>query len=147
KPPCERSAETMNGCLRGGSIMFLTLCALALAPAGNGSAAPPANTAEERILVKPSTQRELRLPDTPYHYADIDLPVHFKTSGARRHAHPEHERAGAGRDAAGTDPQPGCAMARGAPAGVGRSSDHARAGRPRRMGVLAGAGRLEVEIR
>jgi cytochrome c peroxidase len=32
---------------------------------------------------KPSTERTLRLPETPYHYADIDLPAHFKTQAAR----------------------------------------------------------------
>jgi cytochrome c peroxidase len=60
--------------------MFLALCALV----DSGSAAPPANIAEERIPVKPSTERMLRLPDTPYRYADIDLPTHFKTPAARR---------------------------------------------------------------
>jgi cytochrome c peroxidase len=34
---------------------------------------------EEKAAVKPSTDRTLRLPETPDHYADIDLPVHFKT--------------------------------------------------------------------
>jgi cytochrome c peroxidase len=33
---------------------------------------------------QPSSQRRLRLPDTPYRYADPDLPAHFKTPGARR---------------------------------------------------------------
>jgi cytochrome c peroxidase len=37
-----------------------------------------------KSLAKPSTQRTLRLPDTPYHYAGIDLPDHFKTLAARR---------------------------------------------------------------
>jgi cytochrome c peroxidase len=33
---------------------------------------------------KPSTARTLRLPEKPYHYADIDLPDHFKTPVAQR---------------------------------------------------------------
>jgi cytochrome c peroxidase len=33
---------------------------------------------------KPSTERTLRLPETPYHYANIDLPSHFRTPAARR---------------------------------------------------------------
>jgi cytochrome c peroxidase len=34
--------------------------------------------------VKPSTARALRLPDTPYHYAELDLPDHFKSPTAQR---------------------------------------------------------------
>jgi cytochrome c peroxidase len=37
-----------------------------------------------KTVVKPSTERTLRLPDTPYHYADVELPAHFKTLAARR---------------------------------------------------------------
>src|SRR5438477_304141 len=34
--------------------------------------------------VKPSTERKLSLPEKSYHYADIELPAHFKTPAARR---------------------------------------------------------------
>jgi cytochrome c peroxidase len=44
----------------------------------NGRADEPVRT------VKPSTQRKLHLPDPPDHYADLDLPAHFKTPAARR---------------------------------------------------------------
>src|SRR6516225_5681984 len=45
---------------------------------------PRARGEEDRPTVKPSTARTLRLPDKPYHYADLDLPAHFKTAAARR---------------------------------------------------------------
>jgi cytochrome c peroxidase len=37
----------------------------------------------EKTPAKPSTARTLRLPETPYRYADLDLPAHFKTPAAR----------------------------------------------------------------
>jgi cytochrome c peroxidase len=41
--------------------------------------------AEEVVAaVKPSTERTLVLPDTPYQYADVELPAHFKSAAARR---------------------------------------------------------------
>lgn len=52
-----------------------------LALSGIGRADPPAKV--ERA-VKPSTERKLVLPETPFKYADVDLPAHFKTPGARR---------------------------------------------------------------
>ena len=58
-------------------------CAVALALAGIASAAPP-KEAEARPAVKPSTERTLRLPETPYRYAALDLPEHFRTPAARR---------------------------------------------------------------
>jgi RNA polymerase sigma factor (sigma-70 family) len=39
---------------------------------------------KEKTSPKPSTERTLRLPDSPYHYAEIELPAHFKTPVARR---------------------------------------------------------------
>src|SRR5262245_13706937 len=80
-----RRAEHMNGCLRGVGVLSLGVFALALALAGGGPAAP-AGAAEEtaRVPATPSTARTLRLPETPYRYADIDLPAHFKTPAARR---------------------------------------------------------------
>src|SRR5262249_34448238 len=52
--------------------------------AGIGWAQPSAPGAGEKQPVGPSAARTLRLPDTPYRYADIDLPAHFKTPVARR---------------------------------------------------------------
>jgi cytochrome c peroxidase len=40
--------------------------------------------AEEKALARPSTARTLRLPETPYRYADVELPAHFQTPVARR---------------------------------------------------------------
>ena len=74
----------MYVCLRGSSVLSLGLVALALTSAGSGSAAPPAGAVGDNSPLKPSTQRTLRLPDTPYRYADVDLPAHFKTPAARR---------------------------------------------------------------
>src|ERR1700733_3753644 len=34
--------------------------------------------------VKPSSERTLQLPETPYRYADINWPAHFNTPAARR---------------------------------------------------------------
>jgi cytochrome c peroxidase len=70
----------MNVSLRGVGILFLGLFALGLALAGNGLAAP----AKPQAAKEPATERTLRLPVTPYRYADLDLPAHFKTPAARR---------------------------------------------------------------
>jgi cytochrome c peroxidase len=59
------------------------LCALVFALAGRGWADPPAREAE-KAPVKPSTLPTLRLPETPYRYAAIDLPAHFKTAFTQR---------------------------------------------------------------
>jgi cytochrome c peroxidase len=40
--------------------------------------------AQEKTAAKPSNERKLTLPETPYRYADIDLPAHFKTPAAQR---------------------------------------------------------------
>jgi cytochrome c peroxidase len=40
--------------------------------------------AEEKTPANPPAARTLRLPDTPYRYANIDLPAHFTTPPARR---------------------------------------------------------------
>jgi cytochrome c peroxidase len=74
----------MNGPLRAVNVIPLGLFALALALARSGSDVSPAKAAEDIIPVKPATERTLRLPDPPYHYADIDLPAHFKTRAAQR---------------------------------------------------------------
>jgi cytochrome c peroxidase len=51
---------------------------------GNGRANSPRAGAEEKTPAKPSAVRTLHLPDTPYRYADVDLPAHFKTPIMRR---------------------------------------------------------------
>jgi cytochrome c peroxidase len=51
--------------------------------AGSGLAAPPVTGIEE-ATIKPSTSRTLRLPETPFRYADLDLPAHFRSTAARR---------------------------------------------------------------
>jgi cytochrome c peroxidase len=60
-----------------------------LAFVGTAAAEPPAKTgASPSAGVKASTKvavkRSLRLPETPYRYADVELPAHFKTAAARR---------------------------------------------------------------
>jgi cytochrome c peroxidase len=71
----------------------LTTAALVLAvfAAGTGlmrfpapAADPPKTDGATSEAVKPSTERTLRLPDTPDRYADIDLPAHFKTPTVQR---------------------------------------------------------------
>jgi cytochrome c peroxidase len=66
----------------GMGLLALSLIALAFALVRSSLADPPAEVAE--AAVKPSTERTLRLPETPYRYADLDLPAHFKTAAARR---------------------------------------------------------------
>src|SRR5262245_24999076 len=45
---------------------------------------PGVKDMEDRTPVKSSTERTLRLPETPYHYADVELPPHFNTLTAKR---------------------------------------------------------------
>src|SRR5262249_36956344 len=52
--------------------------------AGVGRAEPSAPGAGEKQPAAPPVARTLHLPDTPYHYADIELPAHFKEPAARR---------------------------------------------------------------
>jgi cytochrome c peroxidase len=70
----------MNGCPRWGGVLALLAlaCAAGLTPA---AAQPPGGAV---AVIKPSTERKLVLPETPYHYAKLDLPAHFQTPGARR---------------------------------------------------------------
>jgi cytochrome c peroxidase len=70
----------MNVGLRGVSTLSLGLFALALALAGSGLAA----SARPQAAKEPARERTLRLPVTPYRYADLDLPDHFQTLAARR---------------------------------------------------------------
>jgi cytochrome c peroxidase len=70
----------MNGCLRGVSALL----AVALTWAGGVAAAQSTRRAADAAPVKPSTERKLTLPETPYNYADLKLPAHFKTTAARQ---------------------------------------------------------------
>jgi len=73
----------MKAHLRGGGVLSLALFTLALLLPG-GWAAPPGKDAEAKAPVKPSSERKLSLPQTPYPYADVDLPAHFKSAAALR---------------------------------------------------------------
>src|SRR5262249_42899017 len=53
-------------------------------PAGGGLPAQAPQDTAPRAAVKPSTERTLRLPKEPYRYANLELPAHFNTPGARR---------------------------------------------------------------
>jgi cytochrome c peroxidase len=66
----------MNGSLGRAGVLYLGWLALA----GVGRAAPPATVTDTRIPIKPSTERTLRLPETPYGYADVELPAHFRAA-------------------------------------------------------------------
>ena len=71
----------MNARVQGG-LVFLTAWVVAVSAsewAPNLRAQGKAST-----VPSPSDARTLRLPDTPYHYADIDLPAHFKTPAAQK---------------------------------------------------------------
>ena len=70
----------MNGRLCGVGVLYLGSFALAFASVSWSAA----EDVKDAPLVKPSTQRTLVLPDTPYPYADVELPAHFKSAGARR---------------------------------------------------------------
>ncbi len=64
------------------AVVSLGLGGLTLAGMGQaGSAAPDAG---DKKPAEPATARTLHLPDTPYRYADLDLPAHFKTPVAQR---------------------------------------------------------------
>jgi cytochrome c peroxidase len=52
--------------------------------AGIGRTEPSVPGAEEKKPAEAPEQRTLRLPETPYRYADLDLPAHFKSPVARR---------------------------------------------------------------
>jgi cytochrome c peroxidase len=69
----------MRVCLRTQVIGVLAIVALALASAA-GWADPPGR---EPPAAPTARVRTLRLPETPYHYATVELPAHFRTPLAR----------------------------------------------------------------
>ena len=70
--------------IRAATIALVTIALGGLTLAGIGWAGSSGPGAGEKTPVEPSTARTLHLPDTPYRYADIDLPAHFQTPVARR---------------------------------------------------------------
>jgi cytochrome c peroxidase len=67
----------------GAAIAVVTTGLGGLALAEMGWAQSSAPGAAETKPAGPPAARELRLPDAPYRYADIDLPAHFKAPAAR----------------------------------------------------------------
>jgi cytochrome c peroxidase len=66
------------------ALAVITIGLGSLTLAGMGYVEPLAPAAEDKKPAPPSTARTLRLPDTPYHYAALELPAHFTTPVARR---------------------------------------------------------------
>jgi cytochrome c peroxidase len=77
-------AQVKNAVLLTAVISAAAIGLGGLALAGFGRAQSPAAAAGENKPAGPPAARKLRLPDTPYHYTDIDLPAHFQTPSARR---------------------------------------------------------------
>jgi cytochrome c peroxidase len=77
-------AKLKTAVLLTAGIAAVTVGLGLLALAGSGRADSSTRDAEKNTPVKPSTARTLRLPDTPYRYADLDLPAHFKSPVARQ---------------------------------------------------------------
>src|SRR5262249_49794810 len=60
-----------------GGLFLAALVALLQTP-------PQSNAAEDQAAVQPRPRGTLRLPETPYRYAKIELPAHFKTRAVQR---------------------------------------------------------------
>src|SRR5262245_30907374 len=73
----QRSTSMRN---RAPSLASALVGVLALA----GAAGAEAPAEGGKTPVKVSAKGRLRLPETPYRYADVELPAHFKTRAARR---------------------------------------------------------------
>jgi cytochrome c peroxidase len=69
----------MKMCVSAG-LVFLTASLMSLL----ASQSTPERRGPNAVTGVPSTARTLRLPDVPYRYADLDLPVHFKHPAAQR---------------------------------------------------------------
>ena len=63
------------------AVVAIGLGLVTLAGSGWANSSPGA---EEKTPVKPSTERKLHLPETPFRYANLDLPAHFQTPLMRR---------------------------------------------------------------
>jgi cytochrome c peroxidase len=74
-----RRVEHVNIRLRGGGVL-----GAALALTAGVAWAQPAGAATDFRTVKPSTERKLTLPETPYEYVDLKLPAHFRTNAAKQ---------------------------------------------------------------
>jgi cytochrome c peroxidase len=73
--------------MRNRTPWLMSALAAALVTAWEAAAADkgaPAAGEGAKAPAKPLARRTLRLPETPYRYADVELPAHFKTFAARR---------------------------------------------------------------
>jgi cytochrome c peroxidase len=77
-------AKLKTAVMMTAGIAVVTVGLGLLALAGSGRADSPTRDAEKQTPVKPSTARTLRLPETPFRYAELDLPAHFKAPLARQ---------------------------------------------------------------
>jgi cytochrome c peroxidase len=63
------------------ALVFAAATTLTIAAAGGEDSLKAGPQAGK---TRPSTERTLRLPEVPYRYADVDLPIHFKQPAALR---------------------------------------------------------------
>gem|GEM_PF-246454 len=82
KPMLLANAKTVAILATAFAVLTIGLGGLTLA--GVGWTDSPAPIAGEKEPMEPSPTRTLHLPDTPYRYAETDLPAHFKTPIAQR---------------------------------------------------------------
>src|SRR4051812_22912405 len=68
----------MNACIPSGLVILAASIAVCA-----GAERPSALDAP-RTPVPANAVRTFRLPDVPYRYAELDLPIHFKTPSAQR---------------------------------------------------------------
>jgi cytochrome c peroxidase len=74
----------MHRHLQSAAVLCLGVLALCQGLHGRVSASQPTPDAKDPPGVKPSTQRMLTLPETPYDYANPPLPAHFRTTAAKQ---------------------------------------------------------------
>ena len=68
----------MNACVPASFVFVATLTLTLAGEAGEDTLKP------DTRKTRPSTERTLRLPEVPYRYEDVDLPLHFKQPAAQR---------------------------------------------------------------
>jgi cytochrome c peroxidase len=73
----------MNARVPGG-LVLMTAWALVLCATGEWASNPRAHAAQRAGAVVPSTARTLRLPEVPYRYTNLELPLHFTQPAAQR---------------------------------------------------------------